>query len=63
MRLALALLAFSLATPALADCPISPKPPTYKRAKWAWEREVKRCNDRPTQWARDRCIRRLHEPE
>jgi hypothetical protein len=57
-----ALLLVSLSAPALAsDVVIPPKPPTYKGDKWAWERAVKRCADRPTEWARDRCLRGLYE--
>jgi hypothetical protein len=43
------------------DCPVPPKPPTYKGDKWSWERAVKRCAERPTEWARERCIRGLYE--
>jgi hypothetical protein len=42
------------------DCPVPPKPPTYKGDKWAWERAVKRCAERPTEWSRERCIRGIY---
>lgn len=62
MRPLLALLVLlSVASPALADVVIPPKPPSYPHDKAAWERAVKRCNDRPTKWARDRCLRDLYE--
>jgi hypothetical protein len=60
-----ALLVLSLAAPALAsDIVIPPMPDSWKARgdKWSWERAVRRCADRPTQWARDRCIRNLYDP-
>lgn len=43
------------------DTPIPPVPPTWKGDQWSWERAVRRCYERPTQWARDRCMRGLYE--
>jgi hypothetical protein len=61
MRWLATLLVLSLAAPALAEVVIPPKPSTYKGDKWAWERAVRRCADRPTQWSRERCIRGLYD--
>jgi len=61
MRPLLALLVLAFAAPALADVIVPPKPPTYKGDKWAWDRAVKRCAERPTEWSRERCIRGLYE--
>jgi hypothetical protein len=44
-----------------ADVVIPPVPPTWKWGKPAWERAVKRCAERPTEWSRERCIRGLYE--
>jgi hypothetical protein len=45
----------------LVDVVIPPKPPTYKGDKWSWERAVRRCAARPTEFARERCLRNLYE--
>ncbi len=45
---------------ALGDVVIPPVPPTWRGDKWSWERAVKRCAARPTEWSRERCIRGLY---
>jgi hypothetical protein len=63
IRALAALLVLSFAVPALAsDIVIPPMPDSWKARgdKWAWERAVRHCADRPTQWSRDRCIRGLY---
>lgn len=63
MRRLAAALVLTFAAPALAEVVIPPMPESWKRVgdKWSWERAVKRCAERPTQWARDRCIRGLYD--
>jgi hypothetical protein len=64
MRWLAPLLVLTFAAPALAsDIVIPPMPESWKRVgnRWSWERAVKRCADRPTQWSRDRCMRGLYE--
>jgi hypothetical protein len=64
MRWLAALVLVSFSAPALAsDVVIPPMPDSWKRTgdKWSWERAVKRCAERQTEWARDRCIRGLYE--
>jgi hypothetical protein len=45
----------------MAEVVVPPVPPTWHGDKWAWERAVKRCAERPTEWSRERCIRGLYE--
>jgi hypothetical protein len=57
--LALALLA---PLPALAyHVMIPPRPPTWKGSKVSWENAVRRCAEKPTEFARRRCLERLYE--
>lgn len=39
---------------------IPPPPPGWQWGKQSWEREVRRCYERPTQFERYRCIRDLY---
>jgi len=39
---------------------IPPAPPGWQWGKQSWEREVRRCYERPTQYERDRCMRDLY---
>ena len=56
------LAAVTLAGSALAsDVVVPPVPDSWKGDKWSWERAVKRCYERPTEWSRERCIRGLYE--
>jgi hypothetical protein len=45
------------------DVVIPPMPDSWKSHgdRWSWERAVRRCAERPTKWARERCIRGLYE--
>lgn len=57
-------LVLATATPAVAaDVVIPPMPESWKRVgdKWSWERAVRRCAERPTEWSRERCLRGLYD--
>jgi hypothetical protein len=45
----------------LANDYIPPPPDNYPGNKWQWERAYKRCLQKPTDWARNRCIKDLYE--
>ena len=63
MRPLFALVLLTLAAPALADTVIPPMPDSWKSKgdKWSWERAMRRCAERPTEWSRERCVRGLYE--
>jgi hypothetical protein len=49
-----------IASSVMAEIIVPPVPPSWRGDKWSWERAVRRCAERPTEWSRERCIRGLY---